>query len=299
VFLPWSVVVVTPGVCSQITMQSSSCIPLSFAIKYYPVDWVVWMIKGSDAPLLPYHVLCAIERGWGDILFALIEKDVEITPVHLHYAIEKGMPNTVKSMITRHPKLLEARDVRNCTPLMTACDSKDQSCALVLIHMGADAHARDDTHLTPLMLAAKKGHHHVVNALLQTTKDIDVNRETKGGSTALTLAAEHGCHYTVNALLDTKGIDVNHINLVGDAALHFAAHNGHVRAVRLLLKHGANVSLGNLKNSTAADYAYNSGHVDILRLLMEHGSPLPKIEMFQSSEECKAFVSGYKAATKM
>lgn len=52
-----------------------------------------------------------------------------------------------------------------------------------------------------------------------------------------------------------NGADVNHVNHVGDSALHNAVRNDAKDVVELLLENGARISLMNHKRETAQDLA--------------------------------------------
>jgi hypothetical protein len=64
------------------------------------------------------------------------------------------------------------------------------------------------------------------------------------------------------------GADVDHLDeRTGFAALHHAAWNGHIAAVRLLLASGADASVRNHIGETAAASARIAGHAAIVELL--------------------------------
>ena len=68
--------------------------------------------------------------------------------------------------------------------------------------------------MTPLLIAAERGHEKVVKLLLSDER-VDVNwrrhgiNQTQGGATALIRAAERGRKNVVNLLLVSGRVDVN------------------------------------------------------------------------------------------
>ncbi len=104
----------------------------------------------------------------------------------------------------------------------------------------AGCHARTDTGMTPLMLAALKGERVLLEELL------------------------------------ALGADPNHVNDDDHHALWFACVHGDPATVTLLIERGANVDNENVNGVTCAVYAASTGKLDVLKCLVEAGADLSK-----------------------
>ena len=118
-----------------------------------------------------------------------------------------------------------------------------------------------------LMQAAKKGHTHVLEALLRAGATLGAR--DSGGSTALMWAARFGKPNCVAALLGL-GADCSSANAYGDTALHHAAHMGELECIGLLLDAGADRARQNDKGETALQHALaqSSGSRDDVVMLL-------------------------------
>eukprot|EP00435_Cladocopium_sp_Y103_P062878 s730_g24.t1 len=125
--------------------------------------------------------------------------------------------------VERAQLLLEARATVNkidsdCESPLGCCPSRPwKPCARVTREAGACTE-RSGTHETPLLLAAREAHVHVVTQLVNASAS--VNARDSEGCTALHLAAQHGALDLVRLLLiaraypeacDLKGDTVTHI----------------------------------------------------------------------------------------
>jgi len=141
-----------------------------------------------------------------------------------------------------------------------------------LLRKGANANAKDgDSDLTPLHVAAAKGHADVARLLLEHGADVNA-KESVHDATPLHVAAAMG-HADVAKLLLEHRANVH--AKYGDSdltPLHIAALYGHVDVARLLLEHGADVNARDEDDWTPLHWAAAKGHVDVARLLLEHGA---------------------------
>lgn len=115
---------------------------------------------------------------------------------------------------------------------------------------------------TPLMQAAWRGRHRIIDLLLQAGVPLDaVNHD---GNNALWLACVHGEPGLIRALV-ARGVPIDHQNQVGATCLMYAASAGKAEVVATLLELGANPALQSQDDYTALDMAAS---LDCLQLLM-------------------------------
>jgi ankyrin repeat protein len=89
----------------------------------------------------------------------------------------------------------------------------------------------------------------------------------KSGWTPLHLAAKERHSLCVGVLLSNSRCNVDAIDRQGRTALHFAAMNNDMYAVKELVRHGADSTMMNRKKKTPADIAMASGHNMLANLL--------------------------------
>jgi len=135
-----------------------------------------------------------------------------------------------------------------------------------LIAAGADVNAKDKSQdgITPLVVAAAKGHSDCVEALIAAGADVNAKEDTRD-TTALMCAASKafkGSPDCVKALI-AAGAEVNSKNMDGTTALMFAAHacvSDSLKAldcVKLLIAAGADVNATSHDGVTALKLATN------------------------------------------
>jgi ankyrin repeat protein len=122
--------------------------------------------------------------------------------------------------------------------------------------------------MNSIRLAALLGHEKVLELMLQSNKDCDINESDNKGRTALIWASQLGHEKVVQMLLD-KGADVN---AQGGSALYAASHGGHERIVQMLLDRGADVNAQGGRYGNALQAASYGGHERIVQILVDGGA---------------------------
>jgi uncharacterized protein len=148
-------------------------------------------------------------------------------------AASLGRPDLVEDMVSRDPRLANARSGDGFTPLHFAAFFGEDSVARVLLerHADAGAVANNPMQVTPLHSAAAARNLAIVRALL-----------------------EHGA-------------PVNARQQQGWTALHAAAQHGDRAMVELLLKYGASPNAKNDDGLTPDELADEKGHLEIAERL--------------------------------
>ena len=148
--------------------------------------------------------------------------------------------------------------------------------------------------MNPCIAAAARGD----LAFLQREKPGAVSAPDASGMRAMHQAAASG-HVAILEWLVASGVDTD-VNKPDDdarTALHWAAWKGQGEAALALLEMGALINRKTRTGFTALHYAACSGNVDTIRLLVSHGASLvAKDESNRTPAELASFLSKTEAA---
>ncbi|XP_072346776.1 ankyrin repeat and death domain-containing protein 1A-like isoform X3 [Scyliorhinus torazame] len=127
---------------------------------------------------------------------------------------------------------------------------------------------RPDQHgKTPILLAAENGRLDMVIHL--RALDCDHQIKDKEGNGIGHLAARQGHVHVLENLMDVIFTEAR--NQDGQRVLHLAAEGGHLDCVKLLLDNHSQINVLCNQNLNALHYAVRQGHQDVCRLLVEEG----------------------------
>lgn len=216
-----------------------------------------------------------------------------------------------------------------------ARDGKLRRLKVFLDHRSADEVlmlvATKTNGATPLVMACRNGHYHVVEYLVDrchanieqpgsvvfdgetiegapplwcaaaaghfsvvrflVRRGADVNSTTKTHSTPLRAACFDG-HFEIVKFLIEEGADIEVSNRHGHTCLMIACYKGHYQIAQYLLGLGANVNRKSVKGNTALHDCAESGSLDILKMLIQHGAKMD-VDSYGMTPLLAASVTGH------
>mmetsp|Transcript_97800 Transcript_97800/g.273780 ORF Transcript_97800/g.273780 Transcript_97800/m.273780 type:complete len:276 (-) Transcript_97800:228-1055(-) len=147
------------------------------------------------------------------------------------WAVAPGAPGTASGAV--QVPLVDAKDSRGVTALMSAAGSGHEECVSLLLRRGADPNAPDHRGWTATMHAAFAGHERCLRRL--AASGADLNARDFLGTTAAMRAALGGHTECLEALTDF-GADASLTDSLGLSAAAHARRNGHLRCAEILAK---------------------------------------------------------------
>ena len=185
----------------------------------------------------------------------------------LHHVSKNGNMEIFESLLERNPDP-DPSDHGGVTPLMAAARNGHRDIVEALISRGADKSARKKSSgAQAIHQAATHGHLDVVKLLVDKGNPVDVVNEDN--VTPLMLAAQKGHTHVVQYLLEQQASINNARKGSGIRAIHQAAQGGHYHIVEMLLNKGAEYNVPAAGGETALLLAAEHGSNDIVSLLLQ------------------------------
>ncbi|RDW84146.1 uncharacterized protein DSM5745_04472 [Aspergillus mulundensis] len=168
---------------------------------------------------------------------------------------------------------LVSHETKFITPLHLAAKKGHADLAELLISYGADVNAGDSEGLTPLWEAVVRARSATVDVLLKAGADANAifPDGNKGSRTLLHISAINGVVAIAHLLL-SAGARVNDVTRYKCSALNYAAVRGHLSVVELLLDWGCDMNAIKDYGYTPLAQAVAGGHDRIVALLLSRGA---------------------------
>ena len=119
-----------------------------------------------------------------------------------------------------------------------------------------------------LIDASKKGCGTIINKIFKN-EDIVVDSRDRFANTPFFYASSSG-HFEILKFLQSKGANINHLNLRGKTALLEAIKNNRLKIVKYLLKEGADPNTKTLDNETPLSAAAFNGNQIVVKALLKN-----------------------------
>lgn len=163
------------------------------------------------------------------------------------------------------------------TPLIVACDIRNEKAVRLLVENGADVDAQDNTGTSSLHMLCTHLSHPVTIATLLIENGADIEIRDQMGYTPFLFACSYGNIEMIKVLVDS-GADIYATNMNGDTCLHCCDD---VDIIKYLLEKGANPNTQNNDGNTPVyaiiaqlnDSYFNNDrekYMKILLLLIEY-----------------------------
>lgn len=222
-------------------------------------------------PWQPLHVAAY----WGHLLTiqflieagAFVDQPAEGGATALTLACSRGHLRVAEWLVKKGADINHALPVSRRRPIHHAAENGHLELVQFLHCQGADFDSGEVKGVSPLWLASRKGHTHIVGFLREhnvspTARTIDTS------NCPLHQAAHEGHTDVVTALIRHKA-DVNAVEKDGWSPLMLAARQGHHEIVQLLVGNGAEINLKDQKGATALWFAAQQGHCGVAIMLLD------------------------------
>lgn len=238
----------------------TKCVPHLFEMIFLSVDYE------------SFTMCLEVSRSWRDLLTSesfvrkvksVFREDIQ-TDLLLHAWV--GNADLIQRVLSAFKVDINYTIEPYGSPLLQAARNGHKHVVQLLLERGADPNMADHVGVTPLHYANKK---EVAQLLLG--RGAEMNMADRYGNTPLSQAALNG-HIDAALILLDRGARPNIGNIVGDTPLHFAAYEGHKDVVRLLLNRGAEPNMAGQVGRTPLHFAAERGHKDVLHVLIDGGA---------------------------
>lgn len=193
--------------------------------------------------------------------------DVKDLPIRA--AILNGHTEVAKVLIA-YMDDVDAKNIRDITPLMYAAYAGNEEITKILIAKGAEINSKTNSGDTPLRIAIERDNHNIIDLLVANNARLDI-KDRDDGIYLLHKLTSMGCHKLVMNLIG-RGVDINSRDKMNRTLLHNAAAGGLNNLLANLIKQGAKPNTSDIYGSTPLHEAVFHGHKDTVTLLLSNGA---------------------------
>lgn len=209
-----------------------------------------------------------------DLIFK--RKDLGLTDIYsdtpLHWAARNGQADVVESLIINSKTLdiNEKNQVTGETALICAVKENHKDIVKILINIGADKEAQDNTGFSALNWAAQRGNKEIIEILL---KNLSSNVSLTGNSNSIVSAVYSGDLATVK-LFVKEGLPINASDSYGETPLFAAVKIGNIDILKYLIKQGVDTQSTDRLGRIPIMLAAQAGYTDIISFLIDNGTDI-------------------------
>ncbi|XP_048247528.1 uncharacterized protein LOC124148073 [Haliotis rufescens] len=194
----------------------------------------------------------------------------------LHLACLGGNMTIVQHLLSESN--INQRGMNGMTPIMVAAVKGHESVFDFLESKGADLSLADTTGNSLLNLACWGGNMTIVQHLLP---DSNINQRGRNGSTPIMVAAVFG-HKSVFDFLESEGADLSLADTTGNSLLHLTCVGGNMTIVQHLLS-DSNINQRGMNGCTPIMVAAVNGHKSVFDFLESEGADLSLVDTDDNS----------------
>jgi ankyrin repeat protein len=221
---------------------------------------------GTDEDRVEAHALYSLAASIGSMGAA---KAKIMLAAHLDLAQLEESRNRTRAMREMMPPMDLSKQIEKEQDLQLAAAEGKLGAVEEYLQSGVDANAIDDEGRTPMIMAAWRGHHHVLRSLLNS--GVDINAADNLGRTALSWAAINGYRDITKTLLREAAL----VNVQGEGGLTplmRAAWNGYEEIVADLIANKADVHITDNNGFSALRRATAQKETHIIAMLRAAGA---------------------------
>ena len=186
-------------------------------------------------------------------------------------AAQSGSRMEIELLLEQRADIEERHEGCKRTALAVASHCGNDDVVSTLLRHGAQVDVLDASLMTPLHLAASRGHYRAIRYLIDGHADVDaLGPDNK---TPLRLAADNG-HFEAAELLLQYQAKANARDGQNFTALHAAAKIGDDAVVKLLVRYGADLEAKDGELMTALHYASEGNSETVVEALLAHRSDI-------------------------
>lgn len=163
----------------------------------------------------------------------------------------------------------EMDDVREKTPLHSACEKDDLEKVKILISRGVDINVQDQRGRAPIHYAASEGYTDIVRVLVEAGANVMLTN-TRG----MTAAGEAGHNGHNDLALNLLKIEAQYHRAMAEKESKVVVEDNYVKIAQLLISEKANPNAENKNKRTPLHLACGDGQPVIARLLLDAGAKI-------------------------